>query len=609
MVADGDGEVSGRMEVGIAEMSRGSGDGWVRISFGSRIDDAVVVVGPLSSNDSDPTVVQIRNASSTGFEARLQELNYLDGRHGTESFSWMAGTRGSHELADGIEINFGSTSVAGWSERTIAFDGGSSTPLFFGTLHKYGPATPALRVSEVGSDYAKVSMALEESLETNKSWGGARTLDWVTMSPASGSDVKSGILSLDHGRTTIRADRGDALFAEMQTLNSDDYATVRTDNRDGTRLYVAEDQSRDSETGHRKETVAWASVDVGRQNLYESDGIPADQPDPTPDVAPSSDSASMEVGQVSMTRASGEGWVRVSFAEAIPDAVVVVGPLTSNDSAPVTAQVRNVGSNGFDVRLNEWTYQDGRHGTETITWVAGTEGTHAMTNGEAITFGQGRVTTGGNTFALRDDPDDQVVFASAFGDGDHAVTFRLRDVGSNSFRGELDFEEGFRGKMPGASRELAWVSVDADSSNVGRAMISDAARQIDADARTPLLAGIQTQTSHNTTVVRAIDGPGNRRSLFLEEEQSRDAETRHPFEDVAWLKLQAGWKALSAAAPVPMAEVVFPVDDHDHDHGFTGHHHHDCGCGCHDHPTDHVFDLSADGSITNLSAADGFDFA
>ena len=84
---------------------------WFNVAFESELQDAIVVVSPVSFNGAQPVHARVRNVTSTGFEFQFEEWDYLDGSHTTETISWFAVERGVHTLADGAIIEAGSAQV------------------------------------------------------------------------------------------------------------------------------------------------------------------------------------------------------------------------------------------------------------------------------------------------------------------------------------------------------------------------------------------------------------------------------------------------------------------------------------------------------------------
>lgn len=62
---------------------------WTTIQLAREYTKPVVVFGGISNNDTDGVNARIRNLTATSFEVRLQEWDYLDGTHPTESVSWI----------------------------------------------------------------------------------------------------------------------------------------------------------------------------------------------------------------------------------------------------------------------------------------------------------------------------------------------------------------------------------------------------------------------------------------------------------------------------------------------------------------------------------------
>ena len=78
---------------------------WWLVELGEAFADPVVVAGPASLNDGDPGLVEVRNVSSSSFEIRFNEWDYLDGAHrDAESVSYVVAERGITVLASGVVI-------------------------------------------------------------------------------------------------------------------------------------------------------------------------------------------------------------------------------------------------------------------------------------------------------------------------------------------------------------------------------------------------------------------------------------------------------------------------------------------------------------------------
>jgi hypothetical protein len=91
------------------------------VTFSVLFLDPAVVATPLSQNDAEPAVVRFRKVTSTGFDVRLQEWDYQDGMHATETVNYLVMERGHHVLSDGTQVEAGTFDTAQTSFGTIAF--------------------------------------------------------------------------------------------------------------------------------------------------------------------------------------------------------------------------------------------------------------------------------------------------------------------------------------------------------------------------------------------------------------------------------------------------------------------------------------------------------
>ncbi|HFA48776.1 MAG TPA: hypothetical protein ENJ95_07150 [Bacteroidetes bacterium] len=133
-----------------------------------------------------------------------------------------------------------------------------------------------------------------------------------------------------------------------QTVNETDPTTVRLLNVavDGLDLFLDEETSKDSETSHAAEAVAYLAV--GQNGLADEDG----------DLV-------AETGSLGLTNA----WATVNLNNSFTKPSVIFGGISNNEPEPVTVRVRNVTANSFEARLQEWDGQDGSHAAETVSYL------------------------------------------------------------------------------------------------------------------------------------------------------------------------------------------------------------------------------------------------
>ena len=95
--------VTVKMEVGTVSIDHN----WQTVSLTETFTDLVVVAKPLSYNGNHPSTVRIRNVTSSSFDIRIQEWDYLDGSHATEQVSWLVIEKGHWILPNGAHVEAG----------------------------------------------------------------------------------------------------------------------------------------------------------------------------------------------------------------------------------------------------------------------------------------------------------------------------------------------------------------------------------------------------------------------------------------------------------------------------------------------------------------------
>lgn len=288
------------------------------------------------------------------------------------------------------------------------------------------------------------------------------------------------------------------------------------------------------------------SVDIDRG------GTPPPPPrDPEPESP--TPSGAVEIGTSTVTQRGAGQWHSVQFSGRIDDAVVVMGPVSDRGGAPLTVRVDNVTETGFDFQIDEWDYLDGAHATETLSWMAITEGTHELADGRLIQAGSAGGNHNFSTVSLNRQFDDAPIVLTqlASDNGVQAATTRVGDVSADSFRFRLQEEEA-NGKH--AREQVDWIAVEG---GIGNGIAAGLVDGIDhsggtlsyggAMSGTPaLLAGMQTFNGKDTATVRLDANSRTRADVWIQEETSRDAETAHAAEEIGYLAMTEGYDLLFA---------------------------------------------------------------
>lgn len=177
-----------------------------------------------------------------------------------------------------------------------------------------------------------------------------------------------------------------AVMVTMQTTNNEETANPRLQNlsSSGIEVFLDEDNSKDAETTHPGEGLAYLAVTPGI------------------DVTDENGDFIGETGMLSLTNA----WVNVPFRNQYNKPVIIMGGTTVNDGDPATIRVKNITTTGFQVRLQEWQYQDGTHGVEQAGYMV-VEGSLPPAAEYYCAGGSSNLQLGVNVFA-HDNCDDQV---------------------------------------------------------------------------------------------------------------------------------------------------------------------------------------------------------
>ncbi|MEM6621654.1 MAG: G8 domain-containing protein [Pseudomonadota bacterium] len=262
---------SGRLEIGSIVVSQTNAAQWFEVQFSEPIMDARVVMGPITHNGGQPAVPRVRNVTEDGFEFQIDEWDYLDGAHVSETISWMAMTEGTHVLSSGQIITAGRVVAENGEPVSVALSDFTEVPAVFGQITSAnGPEAVTNRIYAVSPTGFTVRLREEEASDQIHD---VETIDWVAVDYGIFGDEGT-VFELEDvrnaGETFFFEDADDALFASMQTHNGGDTAALRLDNAgvDLARVFVEEEQSRDAEIWHTDEDVAVIVIEPGLYELF-----------------------------------------------------------------------------------------------------------------------------------------------------------------------------------------------------------------------------------------------------------------------------------------------------------------------------------------------------
>ena len=256
-------------------------------------------------------------------------------------------------------------------------------------------------------------------------------------------------------------------------------------------------------------------------------------------------------GTVEVEQPDANTWHTVNLSHTFYSPVVFMQVISHNNREPVHIRLTNVQSDSFQFKMEEWLYQNGYHGYETINYVVLESGTHTLHNG-TIEVGRTIANHHFQTVFLNNMRPDPVVFTQAQSFyGSHPIVTRQRNVNFYSFGLKLQEEEN---QGPHYYEIVGYMALDNSIANNNGATVChnficaiytqnlEAVTHFGATATNllpfigvpSLLANMQTYNGADTADTRLEYVPYSETAeVYIEEERSRDLETAHVGESVA----------------------------------------------------------------------------
>ena len=246
---------------------------WQRIEFSKYFFDPVVVAKSLSYNGGDPAILRIQNVNNTGFDIRIQEWDYLDGDHTSETVGYIIMERGSYTLGDGTKVEAGTfTTNNTTSLKTVNFKNSfNKIPVVTTAVVSYnGGQAVFCRTRNNGINGFK--FCLQEQ-ELNPKFHLTEEVAYIAWEPCIGIvnriafeinfkfNINDDSQKISFNQTFINSP---VFISDMQTGNETDPANVRWENKDALGVYVkiSEEKSYDPETSHHAEALGFMAFSV-----------------------------------------------------------------------------------------------------------------------------------------------------------------------------------------------------------------------------------------------------------------------------------------------------------------------------------------------------------
>lgn len=243
-------------------------DQWKQVVFSREYLEPVVIVSPPTKHDGTPTTVRVRNVTSTGFEVRLDNWEYLGEAHGGEDLGYLVVEAGRHVLADGRVLVAGSEAGIKGSFRQLGFsESFARGPMVFAQVASASESVAVVpRLQRVHRDGFQLRVQQQEAIVSRLNLG--EQVHWLALEAGSemqGSWQYQGGLSRvpNEGLFSRSLSSGfrylPTVLASVQTFNDRDPVGVRLLDVKSSQFsfQLEEEQSHDSEVSHGGEVVAW----------------------------------------------------------------------------------------------------------------------------------------------------------------------------------------------------------------------------------------------------------------------------------------------------------------------------------------------------------------
>ena len=308
-------------ETGRVTASQSDAGAWHSVALENAYVAPVVVMQPLGFNGGDPTTVRIRNVTPNGFEWQMDEWDYRDGAHTSETVSYLVMESGAFELEDGTRVEVGRV-FADHAFASVAFSQPfGETPVVLSQAQtRSDPAAVVTRQRNASA--AGFEVRLQEQ-EANDPVHGVETVGWIAIEP--GIAMTAGVPfeaattedAVTHRWHSLQFAQGYAdpvLVAGVQTFDGGDTVGLRHRNVGpaGAEVFLEEEKSRDTEVSHTTEVVGYVVFDHPG-SLVDPGGDTNPPPAPT-GLSPDGGQAFPNGGSVTMSSGPVSGATQYEFA-------------------------------------------------------------------------------------------------------------------------------------------------------------------------------------------------------------------------------------------------------------------------------------------------------
>ncbi|QLE00117.1 T9SS type A sorting domain-containing protein [Galbibacter sp. BG1] len=246
--------------------------------FEASYSNPVVVIPSISYNGSQPAFARIKNIQPNGFDYKIEEWDYLDGKHVEETLPLLVVEEGVHTLADGRTVEAGFIDI-GTSSTTIPFNASfEQTPIVLTSVVSNNDSRAAVtRMDKISNTQFSVRLQAQENIKEQHE---IERVAYIAITSGFGNDDNKNFEAIRTARQFTEnwysinfflPMENPVFLTSMQTTNGIDTAVLRFKNLTSTsvQLKVQEEKSKDEEVKH--------ATEVGGYVLFEAGNIFAEE--------------------------------------------------------------------------------------------------------------------------------------------------------------------------------------------------------------------------------------------------------------------------------------------------------------------------------------------
>jgi hypothetical protein len=162
LITDARGHVIG--EAGLVTAKQKSPGRWHRLDLEGAYKNPVVFMNMITSGDQEPAHIRLNPRTGRSFEYLIEEWDYLDQSHKSETMAYLVFEAGLHELAGGGRVEAGTLAVDHrWREIVFAASFDAAPIALSQSQTRRGGAAVEVRQRDVGRNGLQVRLQEEEA--------------------------------------------------------------------------------------------------------------------------------------------------------------------------------------------------------------------------------------------------------------------------------------------------------------------------------------------------------------------------------------------------------------------------------------------------------------